>query len=110
MSKLKGIVIEGKKLGRKLGFPTANIKLNHKLESGVYAGLVQLGGKNHNSAIFVWPDKLLLEAHILDFEGDIYGQEIIVKIDTKIRDVVKFSSQAELIKQIQKDLEVIRKL
>jgi len=110
MNKVKGIVIEGKKLGRKLGFPTANVQLQDKLNGGVYTGFVFFDSQKLKSAIFIWPDKKLLEAHILDFTQNIYGREIEVEIKTKIREVFKFNSQAELIAQIKKDLEIIRNL
>ena len=110
MKKITGIVIEGKKLGRKLGFPTANVQLQEKLEGGVYVGLASIAGQKYPSAIFIWPDKMLLEAHILDFERNIYGREITIEIGDKIRDSIKFESEAELIAQIAKDIETIRKV
>jgi len=108
MHKVSGIVVEGQKRGAGLGFPTANVRLREKLESGVYAGLVALEGKKHPAAVFIWPDKLLLEAHILDFKYTIYGKEIEIEIGDKIRDSRKFSSDKELKSQIEKDIELIR--
>ncbi|MEI7621138.1 MAG: riboflavin kinase [Candidatus Moraniibacteriota bacterium] len=109
MEKLKGIVIEGKKLGRKLGFPTANFRTATALESGVYAGWVVLAGKKYLSAIFIWPAKRLLEAYLLDFEGDLYGKELEVEIFAKIREALKFENQVQLIAQIEKDVATVRK-
>lgn len=109
MKKITGIVVEGKKLGRSLGFPTANVKLRERLESGIYAGFVALEGKKRVSAIFISADEPLLEAHILDFEGDLYGKEIEVEILDKIRDSVKFESEDKLIEQIKLDILNIKK-
>ncbi|EKE19777.1 MAG: hypothetical protein ACD_8C00107G0004 [uncultured bacterium] len=110
MKRIIGIVIEGKKLGRKLGFPTANIELREMLEGGVYAGNATLEGKKYHSAIFIWADKPLLEAHLLDFEGDLYGKKIEVEIDSKIRESIKFEDEDEIKKQVLKDIEIIRNL
>ena len=109
MKKIKGVVIEGKKLGRRLGFPTANVQTEAELEGGVYAGFVLLEGQKFKSAIFVWPDKKLLETYIFDFSRSIYGQEIEVEIGDKIREVVKFENQAQLVSQIKKDVALIAK-
>jgi len=54
-------------------------------------------------------DKPLLEAHILDFGCNIYGQEITVEIGNKIRDSIKFDNEKELIQQITKDIQTIRR-
>lgn len=110
MKRIIGIVIGGKKLGRKLGFPTANIQLKEVLKGGAYAGNVTLEGKEYHSAIFIWADKPLLEAHLLDFEGDIYGKKIEIEINSKIRESIKFGSEDEIKKQIVKDIEIIRNL
>ena len=109
MIRIKGVVIEGNKKGRQHGFPTVNIKIKEKLESAVYKGEIELDGKTHKAAIFINPDGLL-EAHILDFSGDLYGKEIEISVGGKIREVRKFSSREELIEQIRKDVELIRKL
>jgi len=108
MKKITGIVVEGQKRGVGLGFPTANVQLQEKLESGVYAGFVALEGIKYSAAIFIWPDRLLLEAHISDFSGDLYGKSIEVEIGQKIRDSIKFENDDDLKSQIIKDIEEIR--
>ncbi|MDD5464254.1 MAG: riboflavin kinase [Candidatus Moranbacteria bacterium] len=110
MKKILGIVIEGKKFGRKLGFPTVNIELKESLEGGVYAGFVALEGMKYVAAIFIFPDKPLLEAHVLDFSGDLYGKNIEVEIGKKIRDSIKFNSEKDLVEQIKLDIQIIRNL
>src|SRR3989344_2370267 len=97
---VKGIVIRGKSEGRKLGFPTANVLLAHKgeVKSGVYKGIAHLEVQppsglsgpagEYLAALFVDEKEEILEAHILDFEGDLYGKEIEVEIKEKIRDTI----------------------
>ncbi len=108
MMKIIGIVIRGKQIGRKLGFPTANIKVENKLNSGVYSGEVIINTENYKAAIFVPLSGECIEAHILDFDDDIYGEEIEILIGKKIREVNKFKNNLELKEQIKKDLELIR--
>jgi riboflavin kinase / FMN adenylyltransferase len=105
--KIKGLVIRGKNKGKGLGFPTANLSLEGDLEvkSGVYAGMVNFDGKSYRSAIFIGKKCSVLEAHILDFSGDLYGGKIEVEIGKKIREVMKFDSDKELVKQIKKDIQ-----
>ncbi len=106
--KVKGIVIKGKNKSKKLGFPTANIEMEENLESGVYSGMIMIGQKEYKCAIFKSPKVNLLEAHILYFSGYLYGQEIEVEILEKIREVEKFSSDDELKRQIEKDIDTIK--
>ena len=104
---ISGKVIKGKKRGKALGFPTANIELLEEVNSGVYTGIVNAEGKKYPAGIFVSPDGKLLEAHLIGFSGDLYGKEIEAQIVRKIRDVMKFESDEELKKQIKKDIENI---
>lgn len=103
---IKGKVIKGESKGRMFGFPTANIIINNEAKDGVYAGNVYFQEKKYKAGIFVKDN--ILEAHILDFSGDLYGESIEVKIGKKIRDVIKFSNNKELKKQITKDIEIIK--
>lgn len=98
-------VVRGKGKGKKLGFPTVNIKLNKKIESGVYAGKVSYDGKEYKAGIFVGKDKKILEAHLIGFSGDLYGKKIEVEIQERIREAKKFGSDEELKRQIKKDIE-----
>ena len=107
--KIVGKVIHGQENGHKLGFPTANLNFSGKLEAGVYAGNVEFEGKKYKAAIVYFPEKSLLEAHMLDFSGNLYDKEMRVEIGEKIREIIKFKNSEELIKQIKKDLEIIRR-
>lgn len=106
--RIRGIVIKGKDKGRALGFPTANIKIGGECESGVYGGFVFINEKKYKAAIFIGQDKKILEAHILNFSGDLYGEEIEVEAGEKIREAMSFKSEEELKKQIERDLEIIK--
>lgn len=106
---IKGAVIRGKGKGKILGFPTANIEFSSNLPSGVYGGKVNIGGKRYRAAIFYGEGKKILEAHVLDFSGDLYGQIIEVEVAEKIREVKKFEAEKELKEQIVKDIKQIRK-
>lgn len=106
--KIVGKVMRGQENGRKLGFPTANLNFSGKLEAGVYAGNVEFEGKKYKAAIVYFPEKSLLEAHLLDFSGNLYDKEMRVEIGEKIREIVKFKNSEELIRQIRKDLEIIK--
>lgn len=112
---LSGKVIEGKQLGRKLGFPTANIETsdNHKLVpgDGVYAVFVQTGGELFKGMLNVGfrptvnynADHKSIEVHIFDFESDIYNSDITLYFVMKIRDEQKFGGIVELQEQLVKD-------
>ncbi|MBR5758373.1 MAG: riboflavin biosynthesis protein RibF [Thermoguttaceae bacterium] len=113
----RGIVERGDMRGRTLGFPTANLGASGvalpksalyaaaaRLEDGsVYPAAVNLGG---NPTFGV--DVIKIEAHLVDFHGDLYGKPLSVSYLQKIRDVVKFNSREELIAQMNRDLEAVR--
>lgn len=106
---ISGTVIHGEARGRTLGFPTVNIALEKPLDPGVFSGYTRVDKKWLPSAVFIFPDKPLLEAHILDFEGDVYGKEIEVNILKKIRGPLQFDSAEMLRSQIVRDIANIRK-
>lgn len=107
----KGKVKKGKNRGKLLGFPTANIVLNKKIPEGIYASEVLINGKVYRSATFIGEAKTFGEkdyqgeSYILDFNVNIYGKLIEVRLYKKIRDNKKFPSKEALIKQMKKDVE-----
>ncbi len=111
--KLKGKIVHGEQLGRKIGFPTANLSLQDDILlplSGVYSGSVKVKGESHNAVINIGrkptianSEKDIVEAHILDFNEDIYGEELELFFFDRIRDEKKFDSMDELKKQIELD-------
>jgi len=112
---LHGTVVEGERVGRKLGFPTANIVASdpHKLIPGygVYAVEVLLSGKKYGGMLNIGTrptfnknaDNRSIEVHIFDFSGDIYNKEITLVFVGKIRNEQKFSGVEALTKQLKKD-------
>jgi riboflavin kinase/FMN adenylyltransferase len=112
---LTGTVVEGKKLGRSLGFPTANIKPydSHKLIPfrGVYAvevkamekvlpGLLSIGS---NPTVNRDPGLRSIEVYIMNFEDDLYGNEITIVFRKRLRDEIRFESVDKLIEQMEAD-------
>ena len=116
---IEGVVIGGNRLGRKLGFPTANIALTEDsvVENGVYASRVYLESGEFYAAmtnVGVRPSvdgtKRLLETHLFGFEGSLYDSKLRVELLEKIRDEKKFSSVEELQEQISKDSTRIKEM
>ena len=116
---IKGEVVRGKQLGTDLGFPTCNIKpqrLRIPLH-GVYACEVRLVDRYRPAAVNIGyrptvteSGEALLEAHILDFNEDLYGKTIEVIFRQKIREETKFSGLEELKRHISADVEQVREL
>ncbi len=109
-----GIVVEGKKLGRTIGFPTANLKVSedYKLipKTGVYVVNVNINGNDNEMGMMnigtnptVNGNHQTIEVNILDFNQDIYGNNVQISILEKIRDEQKFASVEELKIQLEKD-------
>ena len=100
----------GEERGKALGFPTANILLDDKNISGIYAGRVTIAGETESRIAAVYADQRrgLLEAHVLDFEGDLYGKEIEIILEKKIRGVERFTDEAALRTAIAEDVQKIR--
>jgi len=101
-----GIVIHGKKLGRTIGYPTANIELAPgSVEDGVYA--LRIGfDKTIYAGMWTYRENIeLFEANLFDFTWDLYGKTLSITLLGKIRDNKKFNSLDELKSQIAKDEE-----
>ena len=103
-----GTVVKGKSLGRKLGFPTANIDPHHESipPAGVYSVDVALGEKIYRGALNISSHKII-EVHILNFNRNIYGKDIEVIFKQKIRNEKKFKSLESLKRQISLDIHHI---
>jgi riboflavin kinase/FMN adenylyltransferase len=109
-----GKVIRGDQLGHKLGFPTANLDTAGLLlpASGVYAAHASVGGKNFRAVLNIGVRPTVkqptpiprVEVHLLDFAGELYGQEMEVTFAAKLRDEKKFASLDELKAQIARDI------
>ena len=115
---LAGRVVEGDRLGRELGFPTANLDATGLVlpPNGVYSGCTKLAGQVCHVALNIGlrptlasaTPQLRVEAHLLDFDGNLYGTEVEVEIGEKLRDEQKFASPAELRVQIARDIAQVR--
>ncbi|MCU0440990.1 MAG: bifunctional riboflavin kinase/FAD synthetase [Bacteroidia bacterium] len=109
----RGVVVQGKQLGRTIGFPTANIQLDHPLKQmplqGVYAVKVIINSKSHfgmlNAGMRPTVDgaSYAIEVHLFDFNQDLYGQTIQVEFIDRLRNEQKFNGIAELQNQLEKD-------
>ena len=120
LHEVRGMVVVGDRRGRELGFPTANIALPIDTclpADGIYAGhfrgsdgdwrncVISLGRR---PTFYEEGAELLLEAYLLDFDGDLYGQEVAVRFLTKIRDQERFESTEALIEAINSDCDQAR--
>ena len=115
---IDGRVVRGKQLGRTLGFPTANLRFPHTPAlSGIYATWV------HGVFEQAWPSvssfgtrptvagiEPLLEAHLFDYHGDLYGRHIEVEFVAKLRDEEKFDGLPALTEQMHRDAEQARRI
>ena len=110
MIKISGIVIRGDGRAKKLDFPTANLDFDGNLESGVYAGKVEYVGKIYPAVIFLGRSRKFLEAHLLNFSGDLYGKKIAMEVGKKIREVMDFENDDKLKEQIVKDIKCLQAL
>jgi riboflavin kinase/FMN adenylyltransferase len=113
---LNGMVIDGYKFGRKMGFPTANLEVTSKKlipADGVYAVRVYLDNNDYSGMMYIGRKPTLeangnrvIEVHIFDFFHDIYGERIKIEFIDRIRGSQKFESSDELQRQLEKDKEV----
>jgi riboflavin kinase/FMN adenylyltransferase len=116
--KFCGKVVKGTGIGKTIGFPTANLELPDLVipARGVYPCKVLVRGKRYRGAvnIGIGPTfekaeiRKTIEIHLVNFDGDLYGQDIEIEFDAdRIRHEIKFSSVEDLKKQILQDLKTI---
>jgi riboflavin kinase/FMN adenylyltransferase len=111
---VEGIVVAGDARGGTLGFPTANLDVrpDHLVPAnGIYVG----AAGDHRAAVSIGTNphygghERRIEAHLLDFEGDLYGQRLVVELWERLRDEQAFETEADLIRQIQDDVDLARR-
>lgn len=119
---ISGKIVEGRKIGRAIGFPTANIEPDYQYKllpaNGVYAVEVLLEGKKHPGMLSIGSNPTVnndsrlrtIEVNILDFTEQIYGRTITVIFRKRIRNEIKFSSTIELAKQMKIDKQDVLQL
>lgn len=110
---LEGPVVRGDARGRELGVPTANIEVSARMQlpaNGVYAGHVEVDGRGQPAVTNVGTrptfrgDGVTVEAHLIDWDGDIYGRHALVEFRHRLRDELAFESVDELIAAMQDDI------
>jgi riboflavin kinase / FMN adenylyltransferase len=119
---VRGVVTHGDHRGRDLGFPTANVALPGSVAvpaDGVYAGWYEGSDRLRRPAavsvgrrptFYEDGDRSLLEAHLLDFEGDLYGDQARVDFVAHLRGQVRFASIDELVEQMGRDVAAARRI
>lgn len=109
-----GKVVRGNKIGRKLGYRTANIDYKNKVipSNGVYLGYIYINNLRYYTIINIgynpsinMQKKIRLEAHIINFNKNIYNKNVKVVYLKKLRDEIKFNNKYDLINQLNNDLE-----
>jgi FAD synthase len=118
MRVIEGIVEHGDALGRQLGFPTANVPIaDDSLQDGVWIALVRCGQDHwvpaavsigRRRTFFSEDGPRLLEAHLLDFQGDLYGALMQVQLITRIRSQERFPTAEALMDQMHRDVQLTR--
>lgn len=118
---LKGHIVSGHKVGRTLGFPTANIRVDEPFKVipgiGVYAVWVDLAGQRYQGMLYIGNrptlqngEQISLEVNILDFSGDIYQEEITVSFIQYVREDKRFDSLEALRAQLNSDRDRVKAL
>jgi riboflavin kinase / FMN adenylyltransferase len=116
---IAGTVVHGRELGRKLGYPTANLRLGGRTPPlrGIFATRVHGVGESPMpsvSSLGTRPtldgSELLLEAHLFDFDGDLYGRRIAVEFVDKLRDEARFDDLPSLVAQMDRDAALAREV
>jgi riboflavin kinase / FMN adenylyltransferase len=119
---VRGTVVEGDRRGRELGYPTANVAVPNRCclpADGIYAGTFRGGdGVTRSASIslgrrptfYESADASLLEAYVLDYDGDLYGQSVAVQFVARLRGEVRFESVDALVAQIAQDVEETRRV
>lgn len=113
---IQGVVVKGKGIGKQIGYPTANLQLadaDQEHEPGVFASSTWIGSEVHPSITIIGArkedGKALVEVYFLSQQGDIYGQELITKIEYKVREMEFFDTEEGLLAQIKKDIEYVHR-
>lgn len=114
---IEGVVLHGRRLGRELGFPTANMEVaDPMIEGGVYASRVVIDGVSYRAMSNLGCNPSVgggarhLETHLFGFAGDLYGRCIRVELLCKLRDERRFDSLEALRRQIEADRRAVQRL
>ena len=110
-----GKVVHGRHVGSEMGFPTANllVSVEKLLPIGVYGGLVDIDGKAYRAIVNIGQkptfglEYVNIEAHVLNFDGDLYGKNLKVSLTRFLRPIRKFNNAEELAEQLKQDRETV---
>lgn len=116
--RIRGDVIRGAGRGRQLGFPTANLGRVDTLlpGEGIYAGVAHVDGQRWPAAMSLGPNptfdegRLKVEVHLDGYQGNLYDRQIEVDFLARLRDIVRYHSVADLVAQLQRDVQATREL
>jgi riboflavin kinase / FMN adenylyltransferase len=119
---VRGVVARGDRSGTELGFPTANVSVPGDIllpADGVYAGRFdRADGRAHPALVslgrrpmfYVESHVSLLEAHLLDFDGDLYDEHVKVRFVARLRGDERFESIEDLVDQVRRDRDQVRRV
>jgi len=115
--RLFGRVVTGARRGATIGFPTANLDVAGQMipQNGIYAARLHLDDATYPAAAIIGPAptfeqyQTVVEAHVLDFTGDLYGRRVSLDLHGRIRDIVKFAGTQDLARQIEQDIRDVRR-
>ncbi len=117
---LRGEVMEGDRRGRQLGIPTANLEIPSRMSiptNGIYAAWADVDQKTHPAALNIGvrptfgEGRLITEAHLLDFSGNLYGKEMRLRfVGDRIRPEIAYASVDELMVQVRRDIRAVRRV
>ena len=117
---LRGKVIHGQGMGKKIGIQTANLLLEDPEKilplAGVYSGWVEFDGKRLSALIAIGPRPTFgeleeaIEVHIPGYTGDLYGQKLHIGFSDRLRKIIKFDAPESLVEQIQRDIAITKKI
>ena len=112
---LTGTVVSGRRVGAQIGFPTANLQVDSDkfLPEGVYGGCVEFGAQRYRCIVNIGAkptfgeSSATVEAHLIGFNGDLYGQTLKVSLTKFLRKITKFANPSDLTRQLQTDRESV---
>ena len=115
---IEGMVLEGEGRGRQLGFPTANLDMVQTLipGNGIYAAWATVEGETYPSAVCIGENVtfggqfLKIEAHLLDFERDVYNKHMTLDFVDRVRELIRFDSPEQLVEGIRQDVARVREI
>jgi len=115
---LAGGVVPGAGRGRPMGFPTANLEVGEQMvpADGIYAAWTTIEERDYPAAVHVGPvptfgrSDVSVEAHLIDFDGELYGRQLTLKLVKRLRGLIKFDRASDLADQMRKDVAQVKEV